>query len=429
MSFLTNIFVIGSYVIIALALSMGLQAFAGVEPVVGWLAAAVFFLFAAQIHGTLNRAQENAILSGEIMTLRQVLAASEQDLEAMTERLDDMAGRVEGVGDVRNRRLSSEMKVLESLVQQFASGIAERTAERQKSVAPDQIADSNEIPNEDWKVGKFDKANPSAFDRATDKQLLTAVRESLAENRVDLYLQPVVSLPQRRLRFYEALTRLRADSGEILMPRHYLRVAEDAGLMSTVDNLLLFRSVQIIRKLMDSENDARMFCNISSSSLQDKIFFPQFLDFMEANADLKSRLIFEFAQDTIDMCGPLELANLRRLTGLGFRFSLDQVSTLDIDAVALRDRGFGFVKVPVDVLIDRLTAPDAPADVAEIKMRLARHGIDLIAEKIENDRAIEAVIGASVDFGQGYLLGEPLPAASESLAATTADASHAGAAA
>jgi len=54
MSFLTNIFVIGSYVIIALALSMGLQAFAGVEPVVGWLAAAVFFLFAAQIHGTLN---------------------------------------------------------------------------------------------------------------------------------------------------------------------------------------------------------------------------------------------------------------------------------------------------------------------------------------------------------------------------------------
>ena len=42
-------------------------------------------------------------------------------------------------------------------------------------------------------------------------------------------------------------------------------------------------------------------------------------------------------------------------------------------------------------------------------------GIDLIAEKIEDDVAAAKVVEAGVDFGQGYLLGEPRPAATEPL--------------
>ena len=67
------------------------------------------------------------------------------------------------------------------------------------------------------------------------------IRASLEENRVDLYLQPIVSLPQRKLRYYEALSRLRAEDGSVIMPAQYIKVAAPAGLMSVVDNLLLFR--------------------------------------------------------------------------------------------------------------------------------------------------------------------------------------------
>jgi cyclic-di-GMP phosphodiesterase TipF (flagellum assembly factor) len=160
---------------------------------------------------------------------------------------------------------------------------------------------------------------------------------------------------------------------------------------------------------METGGDEKIFCNISTRSLQDKAFFGEFLDFMEMNTDLAGRLIFEFSQETLDVCGPLELANLRRLTGLGFRFSMDQVTALDFDAASMRDRGFAFVKAPVGVLVDA-------ADAGAIKARLARFGIDLIAEKIEDDRAVDAIVAAGVDFGQGYLLGEPRPAAAEPLA-------------
>jgi uncharacterized protein YecA (UPF0149 family) len=52
------------------------------------------------------------------------------------------------------------------------------------------------------------------------------IHEALAENRVDLYLQPVVSLPQRRTIFYESFTRLRAADDRVMMPAEYLSAAE-----------------------------------------------------------------------------------------------------------------------------------------------------------------------------------------------------------
>jgi hypothetical protein len=43
-----------------------------------------------------------------------------------------------------------------------------------------------------------------------DEEMLETIRRSLEDNRVDLYLQPVVSLPQRKVRYYEAMSRLNA---------------------------------------------------------------------------------------------------------------------------------------------------------------------------------------------------------------------------
>src|SRR3546814_9675787 len=48
---------------------------------------------------------------------------------------------------------------------------------------------------------------------ADDGVLLDAVRDALNNNRVELHVQPVVSLPQRRMRFFELLARPRDAAG------------------------------------------------------------------------------------------------------------------------------------------------------------------------------------------------------------------------
>ncbi len=195
--------------------------------------------------------------------------------------------------------------------------------------------------------------------RALRKEL-DAVREALAENRVDLYLQPVVGLPQRRTVFYESYSRLRDASGRVMMPAEYLAVAEPEGLVTSIDNLLLFRCVQIVRRLAKQDRKVGIFCNISIASLADESFFPQFLDLLAANRDLSGALIFEIGQAAFDARGSVEARNMGKLADLGFRFSLDKVvDILELDVGMGQGHLFG---EPRAIKEQVLAETDPPAE-------------------------------------------------------------------
>lgn len=243
-----------------------------------------------------------------------------------------------------------------------------------------------------------------------DEMLLEMIRSSLEEDRADLYLQPIVTLPQRRTRFYEGLTRLRGPKGELIMPADYTRVAEPAGMMSTVDNLLLLRCVHVVRQLRERGDMTAVFCNMSAHSIMDSSFFDQFITFMEQNKDLSSQLIIELSQDTLARLGEPEQKNLMSLSTLGFRFSLDRVSSLKFDMPRLKAFGFCFIKVPAMLLLGRndghANADIHPSDLGEL---LGRYDIELIAEHIEDEGTVRHVQDFDVSCAQGYLFGHPRP--------------------
>ena len=85
-----------------------------------------------------------------------------------------------------------------------------------------------------------------------------------------------------------------------------------AGLMPQIDNLLLFRCVQVMRRLQLKNREVGLFCNIAASTLTDAELFPQFLDFMDANRALASSLVLEFSQSTLRAMGPIENRKPRR---------------------------------------------------------------------------------------------------------------------
>jgi cyclic-di-GMP phosphodiesterase TipF (flagellum assembly factor) len=84
---------------------------------------------------------------------------------------------------------------------------------------------------------------PRVITDADEATVLEIVREGLRNNRVDLFVQPVVSLPQRKHRHYECFSRIRAADGAMITPEQYLAIAEREGLIGAIDNMLLFRSL------------------------------------------------------------------------------------------------------------------------------------------------------------------------------------------
>ncbi|GEC14549.1 EAL domain-containing protein [Nitrobacter winogradskyi] len=242
-----------------------------------------------------------------------------------------------------------------------------------------------------------------------DAQTLATIKNAIETNGVDLFLQPIVTLPQRKVRYYEAMTRLRNAGGAYLAAGDFIPAAESAGLMGKLDNTVLSRCTQVLQRLHARNKDAGLFCNIAVASLGNRETFGQCLDILEANRALASSLILEFKYNTLRGLGTTESEHLAALAQLGCRFSVDHVTTLRIEPRELADRGVRFIKMPASLLLDpkqTSTSDIHPADMSDL---LGRFGIDLIAERIEDEKAVVDLLDYNVRFGQGFLFAVPRP--------------------
>lgn len=344
--------------------------------------------------------------------LAQSLETVRRDSEVLRTQVVSLEERRNDESDARAEQVDQQMKILEALVDQLAAGL-ERAERAPRAAEPAEAAEPAAMPA----PAAIDVVAAAAADTkaaaAAEAEILATVRRSIENNRIDLYLQPIVTLPQRRTRYYEGFTRMRGTNGEIILPSAYIRVAERAGVMPEIDNMLLTGCVQIVRRMVERNRDLGVFCNISAHSLLDAEFFPKFIDFMRDNADLSKAVFFEFSQETVNAFGPLELESLSALKSLGFSFSLDRVTRLDFDADALALRGFSFVKVDCETLLNRSREAGARIHGADLSELLRRSGIELIVEKIENERSVIDLLDYDVGFGQGYLFSAPRPVRGE----------------
>jgi cyclic-di-GMP phosphodiesterase TipF (flagellum assembly factor) len=241
-----------------------------------------------------------------------------------------------------------------------------------------------------------------------DAQVLDIVRDALRENRVELYVQPIVDLPQRRRRHFECFSRMRAPDGTLIGPDRYLPLAESAGLVSAIDNMLLFRCVQLVRRMQGTNTDAGVFVNISEHTLADTRFFSEFVNFMAQNAELAHNLVFELAESHTRRLTETQWAELDRLGSIGFRFSMDQVTDIDVETYTLAKRNFRFVKIEARKLLDFANSARGAA-FARIRAAMMDAKLALIVEKIEAEPLLVEILDLDVDYGQGFLFGEPRP--------------------
>jgi cyclic-di-GMP phosphodiesterase, flagellum assembly factor TipF len=257
---------------------------------------------------------------------------------------------------------------------------------------------------------------PAALEaeRKAARDMLAATRSAVEANRIDLHLQPIVTLPQRKVRFYEAMSRLRSESGEAILPTDFIPHAEAAGLMPKIDNTIVFRCVQVLRRLLVKNREVGVFCNLSMATLTDAVVFPQLLEFLDANRAIASSLVLEFTQSGLRHAGPIENESLAAMRACGYAFSVDNVTDLRLEPRELAARGFRFVKIGANLILNRggIAADIHPGDLPDL---LARFGIDLIADRIESEGTVVDLLDYDVKFGQGFLFSPPRPVRAEAL--------------
>ncbi len=380
------------YILIGTAAGWGLQTYADQSLPLSVGGGAIVALFLGQLHLLATRSNGKIdALEGKIAKVEKQTTDVDQRIKVTEARTDAIETTVKHEFGERRDSLVAEMRQLEGLIERLSQSFEGRL---------EQVQASTNMPT------------------VQEDAVLRAVKSALKNGRVDLHLQPIVSLPQRRVAFYEGFSRLRDADGSLIMPAEFLDAARRSNLMGMIDNMTLFRCVQIVRKLAERDRRVGVFCNVSASVLEDDEFFPNFLRYMEENRDLAGAMIFELRADRFETRSRKMRDNMDKLVNLGFRFSIDHAPGLAIDLPRLQDAGVRFVKMNANTLLNELLDPSGARPISSIQRRLeaedvatifSRYGVTLIAEKMEDEASVVEILAYDIPFGQGNIFGAPRP--------------------
>jgi cyclic-di-GMP phosphodiesterase TipF (flagellum assembly factor) len=439
---ISTIFIAICMVLVAASLGLVLHSVAGISGSESAIVALTALTFLILYNAVSMRLRDRSDVGSQIADLSRGTADLARQVAEFGRRLAAVEGRVVSANSASSDRIQAvvgEISELGVLVKQLAVSVASHedllASDAAATVpAPSAVADTPDTEKTEAEppisAEAPGAATPAPLAAApvsaamatapvrSQPQLLAAVKTAIEENRLDIYLQPMVTLPQRKVRFYEAVTRLRDDKDQILAADDFIATAEAGGLIGRIDHMVMLRCVQVLRRLMVRNKDVGVFCNVSAATLADPTNFAQCLDFLEANRALAPSFVLEFKQSTFRNLGPTETEHLAALAQRGYRFSVDHVGDLRVEPRELADRGVRFIKVPAALLLDprqTSTSDIHPSDLSDL---LGRFGIDLIAEKIEGERAVVDLLDYDVRFGQGFLFAPPRPLRPEGASAT-----------
>ncbi|MFE1603080.1 EAL domain-containing protein [Methylobacterium sp. ID0610] len=245
---------------------------------------------------------------------------------------------------------------------------------------------------------------PAPASDAALRQRQDEILATLTSGGLEVHLQPIVSLPQRKVAFYEALARLSV-GGARLTPAEFMPTLERHGRTTELDRLMLARVTAICRQLAARGSAAAVIYALTPSSLFEPGFLRALGRLVEVHAELAGRLILGLPQRSLRSLDAEQVAALAALRER-ILFALDRAVDLRFDGPALAAQGVAYVKVPADLLLGR-TAPGgdlAPEDLASV---LGRVGLRLVAEGVERESDVPDLIDLDLPFAQGNVFSPP----------------------
>jgi EAL domain-containing protein (putative c-di-GMP-specific phosphodiesterase class I) len=232
-------------------------------------------------------------------------------------------------------------------------------------------------------------------------QRVTRLRALVDDERFEVAFQPIVRLADGRVAHYELLARVEARS-----PAEIIRFAEGIGMIDDLDLSICGRAVAHLQSPA-ARGGAPIAVNLSGGSLQSAAFTKSLLVLLERSRVPAAKLLFEITESAqiVDL-EPVRrfVAELRRL---GHGVCLDDFGAGAASFTYLQALPVDYVKID-GAYVGRLC--ENPRDRAIIKGMTAMCrdlGIHTIAEMIEREGQLDALLDLGVDLGQGFLFGQP----------------------
>ncbi len=246
------------------------------------------------------------------------------------------------------------------------------------------------------------------YNSLSDTVVTELIQNALEENSIYMFLQPIMRLPQRQIRFYEVYGRIRSKPGRYMPAQRYLSLARENKQMDRIDTLILIQCLKMLEEANIADSDESFFINITSGTIKDRAFMSRLLQLLSKKPHLARRLIFELSQEDMKALPAKTTAIIESLGKAGCTFSMDNVTTMDIDIKKLDKLNVRFIKFDALFLLERVRSNQRYATaIWKMKRAIEKAGIAFVVEKIESEFALRELLDFDLYYGQGNLFGKP----------------------
>jgi diguanylate cyclase (GGDEF)-like protein len=270
-----------------------------------------------------------------------------------------------------------------------------------------------------YRAKESGRGRHAIFDSAMREDIVSRMRlesdlwRALDRGEFQLKYQPIVELQTRRIAGIEALVRwYHPERGE-LPPSTFIPVAEEIGAIGCLGRWVLREACrQIHAWRCEDHADSRltMSVNLSGRQLADPCIVEQ-VDLILAETGLApSALQLEVTESVAMEDAEAAILVLKVLSAKGIRLGIDDFGTGYSSLSHLHRFPFDTLKVDRS-FVGRMETDACNSRIVPTIVSLAHIlGMEVIAEGIETEGHLAALVALGCRYGQGYLFSKPLSA-------------------
>ena len=241
----------------------------------------------------------------------------------------------------------------------------------------------------------------------TRRILETDLRKAIADQALEVYYQPCLSLHSNRITGCEALLRWRHPERGMISPAEFIPIAEETGLINQLGEWVLATACAEATTWPD---DISLAVNVSPVQFRSGTLALKIVAALAASGLAASRLELEITEAVLIRDDDAALEVLHQLRAIGVRIALDDFGT-GYSSLSYLQR-FPFDKIKIDRCFVNDLAEQGGSSIVQavVNIAAARH-MTTTAEGVETQRQQEMLRALGCNEMQGYLFSPPKPAA------------------
>jgi diguanylate cyclase (GGDEF)-like protein len=240
------------------------------------------------------------------------------------------------------------------------------------------------------------------------RKLEVELRQAIADEALEVYYQPCVSLGDDSITGCEALVRWRHPERGMISPAEFIPIAEETGLINQLGEWVLSTACAEAATWPD---DIRLAVNVSPVQFKSGTLALKIVAALASSGLPASRLELEITEAVLIRDDEAALEILHQLRAIGVRIALDDFGT-GYSSLSYLQR-FPFDKIKIDrCFVNDLVDPDGSSCIVQavVNIAAARH-MTTTAEGVETQQQRDMLRALGCAEMQGYLFSPAKPAA------------------